>query len=153
MRTLNLTQHFDEMFRDLGRFTVGLEPTFRTLNTVRQSSANNFPPYDLEKIGDHQYRLTMAVAGFAPQDLTIEQTGDVLTVEGTAQTSEGNFLHKGIASRGFKRSFYLDQWISVSGSRLENGVLTVDFEQEIPEQHKPRRIEIDTTSKIPKISG
>ena len=148
MRNITLAQTFDDMFRDLSRFAVGFEPTFRTLNSVRQSSATNFPPYDLEKVGENQYRLTMAVAGFGPEDLTIEQTGDVLVIEGTSKTSDGNFLYKGIASRGFKKSFYLDQWVVVTNSKLENGILTVDFEHEIPEQMKPRRIEITSTKAI-----
>jgi molecular chaperone IbpA len=146
MRNLNLNDYFDEMFRDLNRFAVGFEPTLRNLDYARQnSSSNTFPPYDLEKIGDNQYRLSMAVAGYASEDIVITQQGDMLTIEGSARASDGHFLYKGIAGRSFKRSFMLDSWVSITSTALNNGILELVFTQEIPEAMKPRRIPIGNT--------
>jgi molecular chaperone IbpA len=147
--TLTLDNYFDSMLRDLNRFAVGFEPRFRMLDTMRTAQANGFPPYDLEKIGDNSYRLSMAVAGYGPEDLEITVHQGVLTVEGKVSNSgDRNYLYKGIAGRSFKRTFCLEQYVSVTGSSLDNGVLTIDFVQEVPEALKPRRIEINTKPAI-----
>ena len=89
----------------------------------------------------------MAVAGYGPDDLDITQSDGLLTVEGkVAKDETKTYLYKGIAGRSFKRSFYLNQWVRVTGSTLENGVLVIDFVQEVPEALKPRKIAISTTS-------
>ncbi|CAB4123003.1 IbpA Molecular chaperone (small heat shock protein) [uncultured Caudovirales phage] len=145
MRTINLAQYMADMLIDLNKFSVGLEPSFKTLDYVRQSSTTGFPPYDLEQTSDNQYRLTMAVAGYASEDIDITQQGEVLTIEGRAQHGGGTYLHKGIAQRAFRRSFVINSWVRVSGTSLQNGILTVDFIQEVPEEHKPRRIPVGFT--------
>ena len=145
MRTINLAQYMADMLTDLNKFSVGLEPSFKTLDYVRQSSTTGFPPYDLEQTSDNEYRLTMAVAGSSSDDIDITQQGEVLTIEGRAQNGNGNYLHKGIAQRAFRRSFVLNSWVRVSGVDLQNGILTVNFVQEIPEAHKPRRIPVGFT--------
>lgn len=145
MRTLNLAQYMADMLSDLNKFSVGLEPSFKTLDYVRQSSTTGFPPYDLEKTSDNEYRLTMAVAGYQPEDIDITQQGEVLTIEGRAQSGAGTYLHKGIAQRAFRRNFWLDTWVRVSGTSLQNGILTVNFVQEVPEAHKPRKIPVNFT--------
>jgi len=145
--TLSLpTTSFEDLVRDLNRFAVGFEPTFRTLNALRQNSNNTFPPYDLEKTGEHQYRLSMAVAGYSSEDLDIVEHDGVLTVEGRVTKEEGRtYLHKGIAGRNFKRVFYLDQYVRVSNSTLDNGILTIDFVHEVPDALKPKRITINSS--------
>ena len=114
------------------------------LDTIRPGAANQrFPPYDLEKISDTHFRLSMAVAGYSADDLEITEHDGVLTVTGKVRNDEDRtYLHKGIAGRSFKRSFYLDQYVYVKGSDLQNGVLTIDFVKELPEAMKPRKIAI-----------
>lgn len=147
MRNLTLTDNvFGDLLRDFNRFSVGFEPTFRLLDTIRTSSASGYPPYDLEQTGDNTYRLSMAVAGFGPDNIEITQHEGVLTVEGKASTDSKNYIYKGIAGRSFKRMFYLNQWVQVTDSSLDNGILTINFVQEIPEAMKPRKIAITSQS-------
>ena len=138
---------FDEIMRDLNRFAVGFEPTFKIIDNIRNaSSSSGFPPYDLEQVSDNHYRLSMAVAGYGPDDLDITQSDGLLTVEGKVNKDENKtYLYKGIAGRSFKRSFYLNQWVRVTGSTLENGILVIDFVQEVPEALKPRKISITSS--------
>lgn len=139
-----------DMLRDFNRFSVGFEPTFRILDQMSRvsESPTGYPPYDLELVGDgkdgsHNYRLTIAVAGFTADQLDITLQDGVLTIEGRPKQEESkNFLHKGIAGRSFRRSFYLNPMIKITGSTLENGMLTVDFEYEMPDSMKPRKIAI-----------
>jgi molecular chaperone IbpA len=150
--TLTLDNYFDQVLRDLNRFAVGYEPTWRVLDNIRNNSAQGFPPYDLEKVSDTEYRLSMAVAGYSEQDLEIVEHDGVLSVTGKISPDDTRvFLHKGIAGRSFKRSFYLDQYVYVRDSSLNNGVLTINFEKSVPEAHKPRRISIGGSS--PAIEG
>jgi molecular chaperone IbpA len=137
------------MLRELNRFAVGYEPTMRTLDSLRHNSNQGFPPYDLEKVSDTEYRLSMAVAGYSAENLEIVEHDGVLTITGKVNSDEGrNYLYKGIAGRSFKRSFYLDQYVYVKDSSLDNGVLTIRFVKEVPEALKPRRIEINNTPAI-----
>ena len=142
--TLTLNSYLDDVLRDLNRFAVGYEPTFRMLDTIRQgATSQGFPPYDLEKISDTHFRLSMAVAGYSADDLEITEHDGVLTVTGKVRNDEDRtYLHKGIAGRSFKRSFYLDQYVYVKGSDLQNGVVTIDFVKEVREAMKPRKIAI-----------
>jgi molecular chaperone IbpA len=145
MRSITLTSQLDEMFRDLNRFAVGFEPTLRMLDQARNTQHTGYPPYDLEATGDNTYKLSMAVAGFTADDLDIILQDGVLTIEGkVTQDTTRSFLHKGIAGRSFRRTFYLNAWVQVIGSNLADGILTVDFVQEIPESLKPRKIAIGT---------
>tara|TARA_R110000868_G_scaffold162905_1_gene394907 strand:+ start:8013 stop:8474 length:462 start_codon:yes stop_codon:yes gene_type:complete len=138
-----LADYMTTMLTELNRFSVGLEPTFRTLDYVRQNSSTGFPPYDLERLCETQYRLTMAVAGYTADDIEIVQEDTLLTITGRAATSPSReYLFKGIAQRQFRRSFWLDNWVKVLGTRLENGILTVDFQQELPLAHQPRKIPV-----------
>lgn len=148
--TLNINTYFDDLVRDLNRFAVGYEPTLRMLDNVRHNANNTggFPPYDLEKLSDTQYQLSMAVAGYAADDLNITEHEGTLTVEGKVQAEDDRtYLHKGIAGRSFRRTFYLDQHVYTVGSSLENGILTIQFEKRVPEELKPRRIEIGAKPK------
>jgi molecular chaperone IbpA len=146
--TLSGSNAFDEIMRDLNRFAVGFEPTFKIIDNIRNTSlSSGFPPYDLEQVTDNHYRLSMAVAGYGPEDLDITQSDGLLTVEGKVTKDESKtYLYKGIAGRSFKRSFYLNQWVRVTESSLENGILIIDFVQEVPEALKPRKISISTTT-------
>jgi len=143
MNTLTLSKHFDDMFRDLAKFSVGFEPTFRVLDQVRNTPNPNYPPYNLEQLTDTSLRLSIALAGFKQEEIDITVQGKTLTVSGTQKTDNSrNFLFKGIAERSFTRTFYLDPTIHISGANFENGILTIDFEQIIPESQKPKKIQI-----------
>ncbi|MBT7648663.1 MAG: Hsp20 family protein, partial [Rhodospirillaceae bacterium] len=113
-----------------------------------------YPPYNIEKVDENDYRITMALAGFGEDDLDIEVKDATVTVSGEiAQTKdEGRtYLHRGIAGRSFKRTFQLADHVRVSGAALENGLLHIDLVREVPEALKPRTIEIrsaDTARQI-----
>src|SRR3954451_11243720 len=115
----------------------------RTWGTPEASNAN-WPPYNIEKLGDDHYRITMAVAGFAPEEINLVQQENTFLVEGHKHPEpEGvQVLHRGIANRAFRQTFNLADYVKVSGANLENGLLVIDLVREVPEAMKPRRIEI-----------
>jgi molecular chaperone IbpA len=121
--------------------TVGFDRLFDMLDS---SVRPDWPPYDIEKLGDNEYRISMAVAGFNQDEIELTQTGTELLVTGQKKTEEANrqVLYRGIAQRNFKQTFNLASHVKVAGAKLENGLLSVDLVQELPEQLKPRRIEI-----------
>ena len=129
-------------FTPLYRSTVGFDRLFDMLDT---SVRSDWPPYDIEKIGDDQYRISMAVAGFSPSEIEITQEGSALTIVGrkdAPQDENKQFLHRGVASRSFKQIFNLADHVIVSGAQIENGMLAVLLVHEIPEKLKPRRIAV-----------
>jgi len=131
----------------LYRSTVGFDRLFDMLDqTTRAEQMTNWPPYNIEKSGDDQYRITMAVAGFSPDEIELTQHQNTLLVTGNKHSEpEGTqILHRGIATRAFKQTFNLADHVKVAGANLENGLLTVDLVREVPEALKPRRIEIVT---------
>ena len=128
-------------FAPLYRSTVGFDRLFEMLdNSVR----SDWPPYDIEKTGESAYRITMALAGFGPEDVEVTQNGAQLLVTGRKQPQQGkpNLLHQGLAQRSFKQTFNLADHVKVAGAALENGLLAVELVREVPEQLKPRRIQI-----------
>jgi len=112
--------------------------------TARVEAAPHWPLYNVEKIADDQYRITMAVAGFAPDEIEITQTENTLLIAGQKQPEQenGQFLHRGIATRAFKQTFNLADYVKVKNAKLDNGLLTVELVREVPEEMKPRRIQI-----------
>ena len=137
-------RHFD--LSPLYRQTVGFDRLFSLLDQGGALEASpGYPPYNIERTGENAYRVTLALAGFGRDDLTIETRENTLSIKGgkeqSAQTS-GEFLHQGIAARAFERRFQLADHVVVRGASLDNGLLHVDLVREIPEAQKPRRIEI-----------
>jgi molecular chaperone IbpA len=132
----------------LYRSTVGFDRLFDMLDqTARLEPMTNWPPYNIEKAGDDQYRITMAVAGFSPDEIELTQHGSALLVTGhKGSEDDKQYLHRGIATRAFKQTFNLADHVKVTGASLENGLLTVDLVREVPEALKPRRIEIATNT-------
>jgi molecular chaperone IbpA len=134
----------------LFRSTVGFDRLADLFDSVAQfdSGAASYPPYNIERTDDTHYRISLAVAGFGEKDLTVEVKEGVLAVQGkreaAAEQNGKNFLYQGIAGRSFERRFQLAENVEVRGARLENGLLHVDLERLIPEEKKPRRIEIGT---------
>jgi len=130
----------------LYRSTVGFDRLFSMLDGAGfDSSAPTYPPYNIERTGENAYRISIAVAGFADDELTIETKENTLTVKGEKQEkteNQGEVLYQGIAARAFERRFQLADYVQVTGAQLANGLLHVDLVREIPEAKKPRQIPI-----------
>jgi molecular chaperone IbpA len=124
------------------RSTVGFD---RLLNLIDNASDQGYPPYNIERSDENNYRVTVAVAGFAEKDLSVDVKDRVLTVSGKKEEAaeKPSFLHQGIAGRAFERSFQLAEHVEVKTARLENGLLHVDLERRVPEEKRPRRIAIN----------
>ena len=132
-------------FAPYRRSMVGFDRLFDMLeNQGRSSSGDNYPPFNIEKRGDDAYRITLAVAGFTPEDLDITAQQNLLVIQGrkSAEQPEGDFLHVGIAQRGFERRFELADYVRVEDANLENGMLVVDLVREVPDAMKPKKIAI-----------
>ena len=139
-----LSQHIGRF----GRSLIGFEPTLRRLaNAETLGNTTGYPPYNLERVAEHQYRITLAVAGFTLDELDITLTDNNLVVvgntEGRQEDTGRTVIHKGIAERNFTRSFVLADHVVVTGASLEHGLLTIELTQEVPEALKPRKIQID----------
>lgn len=135
----------------LHRFTVGFDNVGRLLDAAMRldDAALSYPPYNIEKLGDDDYRVTMAVAGFGESDLDVTVEDSTLIVRGRMERDDADnpanqrtFLHRGIATRAFERRFELADHIKVKGAHLINGLLHVELKREVPEEKKPRRITI-----------
>ena len=134
-------------FSPFYRSTVGFDRLFSLLDgATAPDQAPAYPPYNIERTGDDAYRITMAVAGFDDSELTIEAKRNHLTVSGTkaekAEGEQGETLYRGIAARNFERRFHLADHVEVVGAELRNGLLHIDLKREIPEDMKPRKIDI-----------
>jgi molecular chaperone IbpA len=142
-------------FSPLYRSSIGFDRVFDLLeNASRVTTVDNWPPYDIAKIGDDDYRITMAVAGFAENELSMIQEQNMLMVAGQKSGEEtGEYLHRGIAGRAFERRFQLADHVKVTGAALKNGLLAIDLRREIPEEMKPRRIEIAGSKPAPKLES
>ncbi|MDX8465232.1 Hsp20 family protein [Mesorhizobium sp. VK23B] len=142
-------RHVD--FSPLYRSTVGFDRLFTMLDTLGQpESAQTYPPYNIERTGENAYRISMAVAGFSEDEISIEAHRNVLTVKGERKEEgdgEGSeLLYRGIAARAFERRFQLADHVEVEGATLKNGLLFVDLKRNIPEELKPRKIAITSSS-------
>lgn len=115
-------------------FLLGFEPFERALDRIAKSASDGYPPYNVESLAENRLRITIAVAGFAPEDLAVEQEGSTLVVRGKqGEQSERVYLHRGIAARQFQRSFVLAEGIEVTAATLDNGLLHVDLERPLVE--------------------
>ena len=146
MNTFDLTPLF--------RHSIGfdhLEDIFDSM--VRLNSySNNYPPYNIRSNGKDQYSIELAVAGFEDKELSINLENGQITIEGNKDNSEGNFMHQGIATRSFKRTFQLAEYVEVIGAGLNNGLLTVALERKLPEELRPKKIEINSGSNFKKFT-
>lgn len=136
-------------FSPLYRSMIGVDRMANLIETAMRSEGDvNYPPYDIEKTGEDDYRITMAAAGFRPDELEITSQPNLLVVAGRkAKADDGRtFLHRGIAARNFERRFELADHVLVRSAAYADGVLTIDLAREVPEALKPRRIPIDAAS-------
>jgi molecular chaperone IbpA len=132
----------------LFRSSVGFDRIFDLLeDAARTQAPDGWPPYDIEKIGEDGYRITVAVAGFRPDELELTTRPNLLVVagrkaQGEAAEGEARYLHRGIAARSFERRFELADHVEVRGASLADGLLTIELVREVPEAMRPRRIEV-----------
>jgi len=132
-------------FAPYRRSTVGFDRLFDVLEgAARLESVDGYPPFDIEQESDDRYRITLAVAGFKPDDIEIVAQNNQLTVAGrkAEDRTERHFVHRGIATRAFERGFQLADFVIVQEASFDNGLLNITLKREIPEAMKPRRIEI-----------
>jgi|SRR5665213_94047 len=137
-------------FTPLYRSSVGFDRLFQLLDEAAATETQAYPPYNIERLAENEYRITMAVAGFGPADVNIEAKGNTLTVTGKKadKPAVGDMLHQGIAARGFERRFQLADHVEVKGADMDNGLLHIALERRVPEALKPRQISIGTTAKL-----
>ena len=129
------------------RSTVGFDRLFDFLeNAARSEPAENYPPFDIEKLGDDRYRITLAVAGFRQNEIEITARQNLLVIsgrKGEGRNKDGNYLHLGIATRSFERRFELADFVRVGDAELRDGLLSIELVREVPEAMKPRTIPIN----------
>jgi molecular chaperone IbpA len=133
-------------FTPYRRSTIGFDRLFEFLENANREQADNYPPYDIEKLSDDRYRITLAVAGFAPGDIDITARQNLLTITGRkaeTRSRDGNYVHMGIATRAFERRFELADFVRVENAEMRDGLLSVELVREIPDAMKPRKIEIN----------
>lgn len=128
------------------RSSVGFDRLFRLLDEAANVETQTFPPYNIERLSENAYRITMAVAGFSSDDIAIESKGNALTITGKKADAPADksveVLHQGIAGRGFERRFQLADYVEVKGAELNHGLLHISLQREIPEAMKPRHIKV-----------
>src|SRR6201992_725147 len=135
MRTVDFSPFF--------RSAIGFDRLFDLAEAAQRVGEESYPPYNIERLDENRFQISVALAGFTPNEveLTVEQ--NVLTLEGRkAEKDERTFVHRGISARDFKRQFTLADHVEVKGARFENGLLVIDLQREVPEAKKPRRITI-----------
>ena len=137
--------HFDDVF---GKFTtefpfaIGFDRTLQLLERADTHSSSNYPPYNIVKIDEENFQIEMAVAGFDKKEVSISKEKEKLIIEGEQDTESKEYVHQGLASRSFKRSFTLADDIIVKGADMKNGILVVSLERIVPEEDKPQEIKI-----------
>jgi molecular chaperone IbpA len=141
-------------FSPLLRSSIGFENINRLVDFATRGESDAYPPYNIEKIGEDAYRISMAVAGFSESELDITVQDNVLTIVGRADADQGSareFLHRGIAKRAFERRFQLADTIKVTGAGYEAGLLNIELTRQVPEHKKPRKIEIGGATPRPAV--
>jgi molecular chaperone IbpA len=137
-------------FAPLWRSTIGFDHLAELVDaSLRQATDDNYPPYNIERSSEDAYRITLAVSGFAPDEVTVTAEQNSLTIEGRkSEKDEREYLYRGIANRPFRRVFNLADHVQVKGAELRDGVLTIELVREVPEAMKPRRIAINGASTL-----
>jgi molecular chaperone IbpA len=143
-------------FAPLWRSSIGFDRLFDLINDTQQLDAqDNYPPYDIVRTGDDTYRISLALAGFSPDEITITAQQNKLTVQGSKAAHQSGprpqheYLYQGISARPFERQFNLEDHVEVDRASYENGLLQIELVRKIPEAMKPRRIDIGTSARKP----
>lgn len=129
-------------FAPLWRSSIGFDRLFDHLDATQHANEEGTPPYDIERLGEDSYRISLALAGYAPENISLTAEQNVLTVEGRKDEQKRDLLYKGISARSFKRQFNLAEHVTVTDAYLDNGLLRIGLKREVPEAKKPRKIPI-----------
>ena len=130
-------------FSPLWRSTVGFDRLFDLVETAQRAGEDNYPPYNIERLAEDRYQISLAVAGFSPDEIAVTAEQNVVTIEGNkSEKAEREFIYRGISTRTFKRQFNLADYVQVKTAAFDNGLLRIELVREIPEAMKPRRIAI-----------
>ena len=137
------------IFPNFEAWSVGFDREWRLLEDLQNTlmgGTSSYPPYNIKQTGEHNYEIEMAVAGFKKEELRVELNNNQLIIEGVkedrSESNEANYVYKGIASRHFRQSFALADHVKVNGSELKDGILKIDLERDLPEEKRPRIIEV-----------
>jgi molecular chaperone IbpA len=127
----------------LSRSTIGFDRLLNLAETAQRAAEDTCPPYNIERLSEDRYQISLAVAGFSPDEISITAEQNVVTIEGTkTEQTKREYLYRGISTRQFKRQFSLADYVQVKGATFDNGLLQIELVREIPEAMKPRRIAI-----------
>lgn len=131
-------------FSPLWRSTIGFDRLFDLAESAQRATEDNYPPYNIERLGEDRYQISLAVSGFSPDEILVTAEQNVVTIEGNkTDKTEREFLYRGISTRAFKRQFNLADYVQVKNASFDNGLLKIELVREIPEAMKPRRIAIN----------
>jgi molecular chaperone IbpA len=131
-------------FSPLWRSSIGFDRLLDFVDAAQRAGEDNYPPYNIERLDSGQYQIELAVAGFAPDEISVTAEQNVVTVEGRkTEGTDRSYLHQGISARPFKRQFTLADYVQVRSAAFEHGLLRIELVREVPEAMKPRRIEIN----------
>lgn len=134
-------------FSPLWRSTIGFDRLFDLVEAAQRAGEDNYPPYNIERVSEDRYQISLAVAGFSPDEISVTAEQNAVIVEGNqVDKTEREYLYHGISARPFKRQFNLADYVQVKGAAFENGLLKIELIREIPEAMKPRRIAINGAS-------
>ncbi|CAM5456980.1 16 kDa heat shock protein A OS=Afipia felis OX=1035 GN=ibpA_2 PE=3 SV=1 [Afipia felis] len=139
-------------FTPLWRSSIGFDRLIDLVDAAQRSNEESYPPYNIERVGDDRYQISLALAGFSPSDVNITAEQNVVTIEGRKNEEKRDYLYHGISARAFRRQFSLADHVEVTNASFENGVLKIDLVREVPEAMKPRRIAINTGSTAPGVN-
>jgi molecular chaperone IbpA len=133
-------------FAPLWRSTIGFDRLFDLVDAAQRAVEDNYPPYNIERLSDDRYQIGLAVAGFAPDEISVTAEQNVVTIEGSKnEKAEREYIYRGISARPFKRQFNLADYVQVKNAAFDNGLLKIELVREVPEVMKPRRIPIGGT--------
>lgn len=136
-------------FTPLWRSTIGFDRIFDLLDETQRTVEEHYPPYNIERLGEDHYQISLALAGFSPDEIAITAEQNVLTVEGRkADEPKSDYLYRGISAKGFRRQFNLADYVQVKTAAFDNGLLRIELVRELPETMKPRRIPIGAAEQI-----
>lgn len=142
-------------FTPFYRSTVGFDRLFNRLDSAVGQEAKSYPPYNIERLADDQWRVIVAVAGFAASDIAVEVEQNNLTIKGAkapeSDSNERHYLHRGIAERSFELRYQLGDYVEVTHAGIENGLLNIELQRDVPDSKKPRKIEIHATNGSEKV--
>jgi molecular chaperone IbpA len=133
-------------FTPLWRSSIGFDRLIDLVDAAQRSNEETYPPYNIERVADDRYQISLALAGFSPSDVNVTAEQNVVTIEGRKSEEKREYLYHGISARAFKRQFSLADHVEVKNASFDNGILRIDLVREVPEAMKPRKITINDGS-------